>query len=132
MAPIDRDMGPLFTCGVDVTVIQLALETAFHVQFAPTTTLTVRVPATGETVGEDGESVAGQAFRALCCVTVTVTPAAVNVPVRGRPPGGVAAALTVAVPLPAPLDPAVTVSHGVVVVDAQAQSEPVVTVVETL
>jgi hypothetical protein len=112
-------------------VIQLALETALHVQFDATVTPTVRVPAVEETVCADGESVAAQAFNALCCVTVTVTPAAVNVPDRGRPPGGVAAALTVTVPLPAPLDPPVTVSHGEVVVDAQAQSEPVLTVADT-
>src|SRR6476469_1304866 len=101
---MDRDTFPLFTFGdVDVTVIQLALETALHVQLDATETLVVRVPAAGETVGDDGESVAAQAFNALCCVTVTVTPAAVNVPDRGSPPGGVAAASTVTVPLPAPL-----------------------------
>ena len=62
-----------------------------------------------------------------CCVTVTVCPAMVRVPVR-EVVAVLAATLRLTVPLPEPLAPAVTVIQVALLVAVHAQPVPAVTV----
>jgi hypothetical protein len=110
-----------------VTVTQLAPPVAVHPQPDVVVTATVPVPPVPANVWFDGEMLNAQP--AADCVTVKLWPATVRVAVRLDEPV-FAAALKLTVPLPEPLDPAVTVTQPAPLVAVQAQ--PVIVVTATL
>ena len=105
--PIPEPVPPVMTVIHDVVVL------AVHGQDVPETTLSVRLLAVASTVKLAGVTVAAQPVAA--CVTVTVWPATVNVPVRGLPVA-FCAMENVTEPIPEPVAPRVMVIHAVVVV----------------
>ena len=117
--PIPVPLPPL------VTVIHAALLTPVHAQ--PLVVVTVvdnGPPAAGADCAVDERA----KLQAPLCVTVSVVPAIVSVPVRGVV-AVLAATLYDTVPLPVPLLPAVTVIHVVLLLTpVQAQPPVVVTV----
>src|SRR5215471_20710086 len=93
---------------------------AAHVQL-PNAAVTPTVPLVAADVGDALVASSVNVHGAPACVTVNVCPAIVSVPVRGV---GVRFAATAypTVPLPVPLDPAVTVNHvGAVLVAVHVQ-----------
>ena len=116
--PMPEPLAPAVTVIHDVVVV------AVHAQDVPEVTLSVRLVASASTAKLVGVRVAEQPVAP--CVTVTVCPATVNVPVR-EAPVVLAATLNVTEPMPEPLAPAVTVIHDVVVVAVHAQDVPEVT-----
>jgi hypothetical protein len=104
-----------------VTVIHGVVVVAVHGQDVPVMTLSVRLLAVASTAKLTGVTVEAQPVAA--CVTVTVWPAAVNVPVRGLPVA-FCAMENVTEPIPEPLAPDVIVIHGVVVVAVHGQDVP--------
>jgi hypothetical protein len=109
-----------------VTVIHAALLTAVHAQPVVVVTLVLPVPPGATAFSEVGETV--NTHGAASCVTVTVWPATVSVPVRELV-DVFAATLKLTVPLPLPLAPAVTVIHAALLVAVHAQPVVVVTLV---
>jgi len=108
-----------------VTVIQLALLAAVQPHDPPVATVMVLlVEADAPTDWLVGGSVNTQA---PACVTFTVCPATVRLPDRWLVEV-FAATENVAVPLPAPLAPAVTVIHAVLLTAVHMQPAPAVTV----
>jgi hypothetical protein len=112
----------------DVIVSHAALLVATQVQFWLVVTATLLVPAVAAGVSDVGDTVKEHEFELPACVTVTVCPATVNVPVRDEVVA-FAAIEKLTVPLPVPLAPAVTVSHAVLLIAAQVQPAVVVTAV---
>ena len=100
--PLPVPLAPL------VIVNHAAFDVAVHEQFA--VTLIVAVPTSAVRFAEDGEIEKLQVGVAAAWLTVKVWPPIVTVPVRAG--SGLSAAETVTVPLPVPLAPLVTVSHG--------------------
>ena len=116
--PMPEPLAPAVTVIHDVVVV------AVQEQDVPEVTLSVRLLASASTAKLVGVTVAEQPVAP--CVTVTVWPATVNVPLR-EAPVVLAATLNVTEPMPDPLAPAVTVIHDVVVVAVQEQDVPEVT-----
>lgn len=113
--PIPEPAAPL------VMVIQLVAVVAVHGQDVPETTLSVRLLAIASTAKLTGVAVDAQPVAA--CVTVTVWPAAVNVPVRGVPVV-FCAMENVTAPIPDPVAPLVMAIHPVPVVAVHEQEVP--------
>ncbi len=109
----------------DVMVIQEALLVAVHVQPASVVTVLLPEVAAAPGVSDVGETVKVQGTPA--CVTVTVWPAMVSVPVRGDV-AVLAAMENATVPLPLPLAPDVMVSQEALLVAVHVQPAVVVTV----
>ena len=103
-----------------------ALLEAVHAHPLATVTAVVDDPPADVSVREVGDTPKVQAEPV--CVTVTVWPATVRVPIRCE--GDVfAVALKVTVPLPEPLAPPLMVSHAALLVAVQAQPLAAVTAV---
>src|SRR5687768_4647328 len=117
-APMPEPVPPAVTVIHDVVVV------AFEGHDVPEMTLSVRLLAVASTAKLPGVTVDVQPVAA--CVTVTVCPATVNVPVRGLP---VVFAVNekVTAPMPEPVAPPVTVIHDVVVVAVHGQDVPEMT-----
>jgi hypothetical protein len=116
-----------------VAVIQLAPDAADHAHEGSAVTLTVPLPPLAGNEADDAESVTvhvgGGAGAA--CVTVSVCPPMVSVPVRAAVVS-FAATLKATVPAPLPLAPLVTLIQLAFGVAFQAQPAPAVTVTESL
>jgi len=108
-------------------VIQDALLVAVQAHADVVVTATVTLPPPTATFGDVGDTV--NAHAAAACVTVTVVPAIVSVPVW-LDVDVFAAAEYVTVPLPDPLAPVVTLSHDALLAAVQLQPLVVVTVTE--
>jgi hypothetical protein len=105
--------------------IQAALLTAVHEHSAAVVTLTVcDPPAAGSPI----VSGVTTGLQPASCVTVTVWPPAVIVPLR--PPPVLAAAVNCTAPGPVPLPPAVMEIHGALVVAVHAQTPVVPTLTD--
>jgi hypothetical protein len=109
----------------EVMVIQPALLTAVQSQPAPAVTVALPLPALAVTLWDVGFTAYVHGMPS--CVTVSVLPAIVRVPVRGDV-DALAAIAYVVVPLPVPLAPAVIVSHPALLTAVHAQPVPAVTV----
>src|SRR5439155_7422077 len=106
-----------------VIVIHAALLAAVHVQVVPDAVmLTLPVAPSAGTAALVAESVYVHA-PAPACVTVTVCPAIVSVPVRDAEPVFAAIEL-LTVPFPVPLAPAVIVIHAALLVAVHVQLVP--------
>ena len=107
-------------------VSQAALLVALHAQPVAAVTAVVDEPPAAVSVRDVGDTPKVQA--APLCVTVTVWPATVRVPVRPAV-AVLAVALNVTVPLPDPLAPPLTVSQAALLVAVQPHPAPAVTAV---
>lgn len=117
-APVPLPLAP------ELTVSQAVLLVAVHVQPVEVVTVALVELAADPGLNEAGETVNEQG--AAACVTVTVWPAIVRVPVRGDV--AVLAAIEKAtLPLPVPLAPDVMVSQASLLDDVQLQPDAVVT-----
>jgi hypothetical protein len=122
------DDGPV-PAALDVIVIHVALLAAVHAQSVAVFTVTgVPVPPAAAIDSLDGEMLYEHGTGAgASCVTVTVRPSIVMVPVRCAPL--LAATLKVTVPLPLPVAADVIVIHAAPLVALHVQSAPVVTAI---
>jgi len=102
-------------------VIHGVLLAAVQPQPLPALTLTVRLAPAGSTVSARGDT---SKLQPGDCVTVTICPAIVSVPVRVGPVVG--AAVTPTLPLPVPPGDA-SVSHSALLDAVHGQPAPVVT-----
>ena len=116
-APMPDPLAPL------VTEIQVASVVDDQPHWVPATTLTVLVPAMGSTVKLVGVTLYEQLPAA--CVTDTVCPATVSVPVRGAPVGFCPTA-NVTEPMPEPVAPLLTVIQLTALTAVQEHCVPVV------
>ena len=110
-----------------VTVTHASLLVAVQGQPIVVDTATVPAPPDAAIEAEVEPIAALQAPAVPACVTVNVLPATVRVPVRTPP--GFASTLRVTAPLPVPLAPEVTVTHGTSLV--AVQSQPFATATDT-
>lgn len=106
----------------ELIVIQETLDVAVHAQSAAPVTVTVLVDEVDATLALVGDAETVQLDGALC-VTVTVMPAIVSVPVRGEV-FGLGSTWTMAVPLPAPDWPDENVIQDAFEVAAHVQPIP--------
>lgn len=127
----DRDSVPLpVPLGAPMMVTQLDSDVTSHAHPVGAATLTLTVPPSGGAVAFAGDTLYEQPASASCTI-VTGVPAIVTVPVRGLvAPFGATA--IVAVPLPVPVLPAVTVSQSLPGSALQPQPVPAVTETVTL
>lgn len=109
----------------DVTVIQATFVVADHPQPAVPSTVTEPVPPKPPSEIESGDSVSVHATPA--CVTVTVCPAIVTIPVRAAL-SGLLATLKDTDPTPMPVAPDAIVIHGTELVAVHGHVPPVLTV----
>ena len=107
-----------------VTVIQLSLLEAAQLQPLPAATLTLAPSPAAATVWLVGDT--AKLHAALLCVTVTVCPATVSVPLR-EVVAVLAATVYMTVPFPLPLPPPVTVIQLLLLVAVQLQPLPAAT-----
>jgi hypothetical protein len=115
-APMPDPLAPL------VTEIHVACDVDDQPHWVPATTLTVLVPETGSTVKLVGVTLYEQA--PASCVTDTVCPAMVSVPVRGALVG-FCCTMNVTAPMPEPVAPLLTVIQPTALTDVHEHEVPV-------